>query len=504
MLLLACACAPRERSVLAKEDRLRREQAQLYVSRGREAEREGDFAAAAEWWRQAHLLDAESGAEARVRRAAPKIEKYGDLSVDAKNFRDAFLCYGALLAIEPDLPEVIRKNDAAHLGFGNELHAKAVALEKRELPGAAFATELAALHHAPLHPEAFANAARLKLELLTRNHVAVQGIEMHDRGFWGLGEALVPRLEVRLTEDAPLGPTRAKPWIAGRVRVEITRFEWWDETRFGIERKKMDPAALALVELSADEVETADAAPSGDAERDLVANPEHEARAFLVAETEIEVERLQAILRGPEPAPGPKKKSAKPVRTPIPPRLPSAELVESLEADLDDRRDALGRVATNLDRDRAKARWILPWRETVRTAEASVRFELHEFAAAEPDVIERTLRVTDVDRMHPGNPLHGVDPDAFEIDSLAVLEGRLADAFVSEVDVLGKARERRANRVLLRGREALDAGDVDRALDAFVDALFLVGPDKLPGDAAAVIAHRLDHDRFRSILAGPP
>ena len=325
---------------------------------------------------------------------------------------------------------------------------------------------------------------------------------MHHRGFWGLGEALVPRLDARLREDAPLGPTRAKPWIAGRVRVEIEAFEWWDETGFGIERKKMDPSALALVELPVEEAET-----GSDAARDLVANPEHQARSFIVEETQIEVDRLQAILRAPltlSERSESKGRSAKPIRTPIPPRQPSAELVEELEADLEDRRDALGRVATNLDRDKAKARWILAWRETARTVEARVRFELHEFAAAEPDVIVRTLRVIDADRTHPGSALHDVDPDPFELSAIDVLERGLADAFVAEVDVLGKARERRAARVLARGREALAAGDVETALDAFVDVLFLVGPDKLPDDAAAVIAFRVEHDRFRSILAGPP
>lgn len=492
--------------------------------RGRETARTGDYAAAAEWWRQAALLHPEGSAERRIRRAAAEIERFGDRSVESKRFEDAFLCYGALLQVEPDLPQIIVKNDRAHASFGEELHAKAVELDARELAGAAFATELRALHHAPLHPQAFANAARLRLELLARNHIAVQGIEMHDHGFWGLGEALVPRLNERLREETPLGPTRAKPWIAGRVRVQIESYEWWEETRFGIERKKMDPEALALVEMPAIEAEEGGLSGSGPeaAERDLVANPEHDARAFLVAETEIEAERLQSILRDagtPVPTPTPeappkrnkkrrKKKEpepvAAPVRTPIPPRPPSAEEVEGLQADLEDRRDSLGRVATNLDRSKAKARWILPWRETTRVVEARVRFELHEFAAPEPDVLVRTLRVTDADRTHPGSALHGVDPDRFEISTLEALDDRLADAFVSEVDVLGQARARRATRVIAAGRSALDAGDVETALDAFVDALFLVGPDKLPEDAAAVIASRVEHDRFRSILAGPP
>lgn len=510
-LAAALACAPRSPADRAavEASRLQREAAELYVRRGREAERTKDYAAAAEWWRQAALLDPEGSAERRIRRAAAEIERFGDVSVGAKKFEDAFLCYGALLQVEPDLPQIIKKNDAAHASFGEERHRAAAALEKEELLGAAFATELQALRHAPLHPEAFSSAARLKLELLTRNHVAVQGIEMHDRGFWGLGEALVPRLDERLREEAPLGPTRARPWIAGRVRVEIERFEWWDETRFGIERKKMDPEALALVEMPEAEAEEGGIAGAA---RDLVANPEHDARAFLVGETELEVERLQAILRlADAPRPEPPKKikqksqlAATPVRTPVPPRPPTAEQVENLQADLEDRRDSVGRVATNLDRSKAKARWILPWRETTRTVEARVRFELHEFSAPEPDVILRTLRVTEADRTHPGSALHGVDPDRFEIAALDVLEARLADAFVNEVDVLGQARARRAARVIARGRRALEAGDVETALDAFVDALFLVGPDKLPDDAAAVIAFRLEHDRFRSILAGPP
>lgn len=473
------------------------------MQRGREAEREGDLAAAAEWWRQASLLDPESGALRRLRRRAREVERFGDRAVEARRYRDAFLSYGALLHLEPDVPELIRKNDAAHAALGEELHANAIALEARGLEGAAFATELQALHHAPLHPDAFTAAARLKAELLTRNHVAVQGIEIEDGGAWGFAEALVPRLEVRLREQPPLGPTRAKPWIAGRVRVSVERFEWWDDTRFGIERKKMDPAALALVDMSVEEVEEGALLAVEDVERDLVANPEHEARAFLVSETEAELERLHALLRGPEPTPKPKR-GATPVRTPFPPRPPAPEAAEKLEADLEARRDGLGRVPVNLDRGKARARWILPWRETTRTADARVRFELHEIAAPEPDVVTLTLSASALDRTHPGNATHDVDPDPFELPELAALEEKLADAFVARVDVLGKARERRAARLLAQARESLETGDIDGALDAFVDVLFLVGPDKLPDDAAAVIAHRLEHDRFRNVLAGPP
>jgi tetratricopeptide (TPR) repeat protein len=97
--------------------RLNREQSELYVLRGREAERGGDMAAAAEWWRQAALLDPEGKAETRIRRAAASIERYGDGAVEQNQYEDAFLCYGALLQIEPDLPQIIRKDDAAHAAF---------------------------------------------------------------------------------------------------------------------------------------------------------------------------------------------------------------------------------------------------------------------------------------------------------------------------------------------------------------------------------------------------
>ena len=523
--MLAAACAartPEERA--ARETQIRRrETAKLYVRRGRDAEREGDLAAAAEWWRQALLIDPRGDGERRIRRSADRIARFGDRAVEEKRFEDAFLCYGAILRVEPHLPDVIRKNDAAHAAFGEELHAKSVALEGRGLEGAAFVTELRVLHHAPLHPEAFLNATRLKRELLTRNYVSVRGVEMKDAGYWGLGEALVPRLTGRLREDPPLGPTRAKPWIAGRLRVKIESFAWWDEMRFGIERKEMEPGALAIVERPVEEVEDPGFAVDGDdAARDLIANPEHEARAYLVEETEIELERLQTLLRtigvdaapreeelAPAATPAPRRHGdpdpePDPERTPIPPRPPSPETVERLEAELDERRIAVGRVPTTIDRGRAEAKWILPWREATRVVEATVRFELHEIAAPEPDVLVRTLRVTDVDRSHPGSLTHDLEPDPLELAPVAELEERLADELVAQVDVLGRARERRAARVLVRGRAAIAAGDFDAALDAFVDVLFLLGPDKLPGDAAAVIAYRVEHDRFYSILAGPP
>ncbi len=464
------------------------EVARVYVARGDGAMAKGACGEAAEWWRQAAALDASSPGARRIRRHALALEDCGNAALAGKRWRDAQRAFEAVLHVRPLHPEATRGAQDARRGLGKELHTQAKSLEKRGLDGAAYATDLAALQHDPLQPDAFPAAVRLRRELTAASHLQVQSIRVQDGGAWGLADALGELLAVRVLEEPPLGPTRKKPMSAGKLHVTIEAFTWWDEATFGIERRKMDGDALALV------LGTADL--SAEISADLVPNPEYEARDWIASQTEEEYERLQAILRAEPPD---KKKK----RAPIPPRAPEAKVVEDLQSQLEERRAAVGRVPATLARGQARAAWILPWCEQSRVATARVKLELRD-DEREPDVyvVEKTVRVSD--RTHPGSALHEVAPDPLELPELAEIEARLAEELVSGVDALGKARERRAARRVREGREALSISDEDAAVDAFVQALFLVGPERLPDDVAKTIAGRVEHDRLKVLVTGPP
>ena len=160
-------------------------------------------------------------------------------------------------------------------------------------------------------------------------------------------------------------------------------------------------------------------------------------------------------------------------------------------------------MPVNVDRSEFRDVWILPWSDVTRVLEARVRFEL-TLVDDEPILVAETKQVRATDRRHRGNKTHATPSDPLELPGVRVLERQLAKLCVEETDVFGSALARRAARLLAIGRKARDEGERDAALDAFTEALFCLGPAKLPEDAATLIRERTEIDDLRRIVSGPP
>ena len=501
--------------------------ADALADEGERAFAEGKLGEASEAWRDAKGLDPHGRGESALRKHQADFEKGGDDAFRARRWVAAYQAYEAVIAVTraDDEPEILKRNAEAHRRHGSEVHAVALDLFDAGLEGAALAAELYALHHDPLNEKAFERAHQLRLELTARNHIAVQGIELDDDGYTGFTNAMVRVLLDRQREEAPLGPTRARPALAGRLRVVVEEIGYWDKVDVGIDRRKLGKGELDIV--------MGPGRPLIEGEgglTDLVANPEHEARAYLTLEIDTELDRMAELGRKlpaevprppirvvgtpkpkatPTPAPTKGKRSkvveaaAPRLSREAPPRLPPDEDLQSMRDAQERMAQEMARMQVNVERSEFRDVWILPWSDVTRVLEARVRFELM-LVDDEPILVAETRRVSATDRRHRGNKTHATPPDRLELPAVGVLEKQLATLTVEETDVFGSALARRAARLLAKGRKALDEGERDAALDAFMEALFCLGPAKLPEDAATLIRERTEIDDLKRIVSGPP
>jgi len=474
-------------------------------------------------WRDAMGLDPHGRGESALRKHKADFVQSGDAAFRAKRWVAAYQAYEAVIAVTRavDEPRILERNSEAHRRHGADVHAVALELFDKGQEGAALAAELYALHHDPLNAKAFERARQLRLELTARNHISVQAIELDDDGYTGFANAMVRVLQERLREEAPLGPTRARPAMAGRLRVVVEEYGYWDKVDVGIDRRKLGKGELDIV--------MGPGRPLVEGEggmTDLVANPEHEARAHLTQEIDTELDRMAELSRKlpmdlprppirvvgtpkPKPTPTAAPKKGKPVieaprlSRDAPPRLPPDEDLQSMRDAQERMAQEMARMPVNVERREFREVWILPWSDVTRVLEARVRFELM-LTDDEPILVAETKRVSATDRRHRGSKTHATLADPLALPAVRTLENPLATRLAEETDVFGSALARRAERLLAMGRKARDEGERDAALDAFMEALFCLGPAKLPEDAATLLRERTQIDDLKRIVSGPP
>ncbi len=494
--------------ILDRVAKAEREVAAGYVRRGNEAFAAGRVADAADLWRSGFEMQKgksprrDSGREA-ILANAPALEAHAEKATQEKRWEEAFRCYAALIPVLPARADLSEKNDEAHRALARDLVANADALSRRGLVGAALVAELRALRHDPLHPTAFEQAERYRRTLAMRHQVSIEAVTIDDRGWWGLGNLLLPRLSKLLGSYPPYGPTKNPLAVPGIFLVTVEEFGWWDENLYGVEKRKLPKKEAASAE--------------------RVPNPERAAQAKVVAELEREVAAMEAAIAAATPAEetkdakkgkkgdtakapvadakkGDKKAkgaAAEPERRVLAARTPTLEQLQRKKAELEKARASLAAMPETLEAKAAPEHWYLPWIETTRTVEARVRFEVREPDFPEPVVKVLTLRVEAKDRGHAAYDAHAVKADPMEVPHVEALTEQLAEKLTGGVEVIADARARRAQRLLARGQVA---PSIDEALDAYVEALFVAGPKGLTREASSLVVSHLESPKLDEVV----
>ena len=488
--------------------------AEGYVRKGVEAAKADAMPEAAEWWKQASELrpnDRKPGsARVVIAEHAAKLEACGQASMKAKKWENAFRCYEALQIAYPDRFDLSEKIEKAHKQFAAQLDENAQKLADKGLTGAALVVSMRSRAHDPLQADAFERESRYRKELAATSLIDVDGVTLDDRGFWGLGAYLKPALTRRLGEYPPYGPTKNPKAQAAVFVVTVEDFGWWDDVSHGVTKKAVENAKPAEGE-------------------EKVANPEHAVQKALVVTLEREVKAMETAA-APEPTPEPeedggdakgkkRKKSSKSAKKTTkakdagddaklapPPRTPTQEQIAKKRTALEAAKAKLAELPETVTPAEAAAHRFVPWTDVTRIVEARVRFEVREADFSEPVVKTLTLQVEAKDRTHGGSAEHGEEADKLEVASVEELVAQLAEKLAGPgTETLAEARARRADRWIERGRAARTAGSEDEALDLYVRALFARGVEggELPGDAATVLAVRLEKASVQDIVAGP-
>ncbi len=495
------AAAEREKSNanLDKVARAEKEVALLYVNRGLSSSQEGKWGDAGEWWSKALALrptdTRKVSPKTIITQHAAQLEKYGDESAAAGKYEEAFRAYDPLMRVFPARTELMEKSDSAHKRYAERLDAKAGDLSSQGLFGAALIAEMEVLRHDPLHPTAFQRTEEWRKTLNEKNRVAIANVTVEDRGWWGIGDALVPLLEQRLGEYPPYGRTTSPHAVPGQFVVIVEEFSWWDRVERGYETKRdATPAgsgATAAAAATPAPVATPAAgpwksveeapAPAPTATPSGVENPEFTAQKRLVEELERELAALEKV------APKEEKKNAKR----LPAKMPLAEDVDAKKKELDAAKAKLATIQERVDPTLVNGTWTLAWKDVTRTMQVKVRFEVREPDMPGPVSIVRTAKVEAKDRTHAGDEAHGIAPDHLELPKLEALTKDLATKLVGGTEVIRDARTRRAETLVERGRAAEAAGHPDEALDLYVAAIFVGGPGVLPSDARNALSARV-------------
>lgn len=487
---LATVEHPNESGIKERIAKAEKEVAVLYLARAEAANAAGRLGEAGDLWRKAIELSPDPAVQEKARLAiadnSAALEYYGDISAEFFAWDDAIGAYGALLTVQNDSVDLLERYRASKREQAGELTLASDELSRRDLKGAALVASLRAMQHDPMVPGGFDRVTELRKSLAGRTKVDVE-LKLEDHGYKGLGLALTPKLTPRLDDYPPYAPTRDGNAIPATLLVSIESFSKADSVVKGSETL---PNELPQ--------------PT-----EPVPNPAIEEQKKKIAGLQAELKSLQAELKKTLPG-----KSAKPA--------PSAKKKKKLAAEAEKKRVLGLELARKVDAKRKEIwsekqlltalpakvpppplpkTWELPWTETTRHVEAKVRFEIREKDGETPIFVTLTHRIEKKDRAYEGNEKQGMMPDKLELPSWDALCADLAEQFVAEGPaVIAKARERRVEKLLAQGRTKLKMNDDEAALDAFVDALFILGPEQLPQDAAVLVATEAENERLKEIL----
>lgn len=504
----ASAARPQDQDLIDKKNRAEREVDALWTKRGLDAQAAGKLGEAGEWWRRAiELRPTGSGAKSARGVAtanAAALEQFGDQALSEKRFQDAFLAWGPLLLLHPERIDLSNKNADAHRLFAGELDAQADALSKKNLPGAALVADLRALQNDPMHPSAYQHSAELRKSILAHSAVAIPAVTVDDGGWNGLANVIAPKLNARLGEFPPYGPTKSASAIPATFNVTVLEFAWWDSSEHVLEAHAVK-------------------AGSGSGP---VPNPKRAAQNKLIASLEGELKRMQsgAAMGGgsaspwitpvpvktpaPVATPAMPAKGAKSVATPAPvarerkpmsARPADEDDITRKQVQLEKAQKDLAAIPETVDASQSNT-WYLPVTQTTRLVRVRIRFEVREPDFETPITKEQEFRFEAQDRSNDADNEHGVAADPVKLPPLEQMVTSVAEKVGDGLVVLKDARARRADRLVEQGRQRHAAGNDDEALDAWVQAMFILGAAGLPEDANKLVVSRLDGVDPKSIL----
>ena len=490
---IASAAHPNEMGLYNKIDHAEEKVVAIWTKRGFDSNEEGRLGDAGEWWRRAIDLQAERVEEGRAF-GDPKemkawkaivanmsaLEYYGDVAVAEERHEDAIGVFGAILRATPERVDLVEKHLAAKRAFAGELFTAADGLKRRDLLGAALVSDLRALQHDPMQPQAFHDGTELRRALRARTRIALQDEKVEDKGFKALGAGIGRKMTAKLGDFAPYGPTRDPLAKKAAFKVTIEEFARNESTQEG-----EDPRPNTI-------------APS----TVPVENPAIAVQTEVVKSLERDLALHQKALKTAlaEKA----RRNKKPIQgAPVvdDAGLAAARALDKTRAELDAAKATLAALPAKVAPPAPPATWSLAWKETTRTVEARVRFEITESEFAEPVTMVITHRAQRTDRSHAGNAPQGVEADPLVLPSFEELTGDLSAQFADGATVIDQARARRVGALVERGRADVKNGREEEALDAFVTVIFMAGPAALPEDAAAFLSRRLEHDRLKEIAA---
>ena len=463
----------------------------IYTKRGDDANKAGRLGEASGWWKKAlDLCDPvvapkeKSDAFRRIDSNEAALEYYGDVAAAQQRWEDAADVYGAILEVHPERTDLAQKNGDAQRAFAEALEGQADALAKANLLGAALVEDLRALQHDPLQPKAFSAGNDLRKTLRSRSKVSLQDVKVDDHGYHGLGLSVGRVLTPHLDDVQPYGPTKDPEAIRASFKVTILDFKKEETTTNGVDDLPNDeqPSTVPI------------ANPAIPEQQKKIADL-NDKLASLQQQLKAQVATAAKSHRPADFAPkGELPEDAKD-------GLPIARQVDQTRADLAQAKAELAQLPAKVPPPPPSPTWQMPWSETTRTVTATLRFEIDEPDYAQPIVLELTHRSSKTDRTHAAFAKHHVEADTLQLPSYEDLTEDLAAQFADGVKAIDQAKDRRVADKLDDGRKQLAAGHQDEALEDFVQVLFIAGPQGLPEDAAAFVARKMEHDRFKEVVA---
>lgn len=453
--------------------------AAIWTKRGNDANAQGRLGEAAEWWRKAvELAPADDRPATPAWKAiasnASALEYFGDVAENEGRHEDALSVYSALILVDGQRVDVVQKQLGAQRTYAAELRDEAESLARRNLPGAALVADMRALQHDPLQQNAFTEGNALRRRLRSATRVSIPEVKVDDHGYHALAAAMMPALTAGLDDTPPYGPTRDPDAIKGSFKATIVAFDRHEETVKGQDEVANDePASTTPIE-----------------------NPAIPEQRKRIGALEAKLAGQKTDLKRATPPRG-----HRPTDEQRKAGLAAARAVDATRMELEKARAALAALPPTVMPPPPPATWTLPWSETTRSIEATVRFEVTEADFAEPMVVEVTHKVSVTDRTHAGNARHHVAPDPLELPSMEALVTQLAAQFADGTEVLAQAKARRVERLIAQGRQLHQSGSDPEALDAFVAAMFVAGPEALPPDAVDFVSRQLETGELKSLVA---
>ena len=461
---------------------------EIWAARATSSNAEGRITEAAVLWRKSleATLPADrpkSVATREVLENLSALEYAGESASAEGRHADALACFVVLELVQPDRAGLHERVVDAKKSFANFLVLESDTFWKRDLAGASLGANLRALQYDPGHDKAQTNTKDLRRVLGKRTRFALDGVKVEDTGYKGLAGALQQKLVPRLDDYPPYGPWKD---AAGRATFTATIAEF-EKNEVATEGVDLMPNTLAP-------------------KLDPIPNPDVAQQKAKIDRVEKKLAELQTKMKAEldkKKKRGAPAATAKDERPAEDPGLVLARDVDKTRIDLASAKARLEQLPATVIPPPPDPTWKLPWTRTIRTVKARVRFEFRDSDFADPILVNAGHELEKSDRVHIGNKEQGVDADPLKIPDWDDMIGELADQLATQAVVaIENAKKRRVDSLLEEGRHQQRSKNDAEAMNAYVQLLFIVGPEGLPGDAASYLERTLENPRLKDIL-GP-